>query len=237
LVLTVCSGCSNRNELIESELRKREDELRQARGELCQTQLMNDALQRELAHIQQGPAGPVPPEQIHESSAVKDIALGRGTGGYNDDICVPGDQALQVVLQPRDCDGHTIKAPGTLRVTALQYGTDGVKTPLSTWDVLPDHLRPTWKAGLWSSGYYVILPWKTPPTLEKMRVVAQFVLLDGRVFEADKEVTVRLPPAGKTKPPDESLPPPRPVDGPALSQSLYKPTIADAVRLGLPVKE
>jgi hypothetical protein len=234
LAFAVVSGCSNRNELIESELRKREAELREVRGELCQTQLMNDALQRELVHVHEGPGGPVPPELVHDTSAVKDIALGRGTGGYNDDICVPGDQALQVVLQPRDCDSHTIKAPGTLRVTALQIGTDGVKTPLSSWDVLPEQLRQTWKAGLWSSGYYVVLPWKTPPTMEKMRVVAQLVLLDGRAFEADKDVTLRLTPPGKGKPPTESLPPPRPLDGPELSESHYS---SPAVRLGAPVKD
>src|SRR5262249_32012155 len=103
-------------------------------------------------------------------------------------------EALQVVLEPRDPDGQAIKAPGRLTVTALQVSPEGLKIPLSTWEIAPDQLRRTWRNGLLSTGYYVVLPWKSWPTNPKLRVVAQFTLADGRIFEADKDVAIRLPP-------------------------------------------
>ncbi len=229
LCLPGCRSC----DAVESELRRREAELRDVRDQLCQSQLLNDSLQRELHHLQEE-HGPGPTEEIHLTSTVKNIVLGRQTGGYHEDRC-PGDEALQVVLEPRDCDNHALKVPGTLRVAALEIGTDGLKKPLSTWEVSADQLRRYWKTGLWSNGYYVILPWQVRPTTEKLRVVAQFILADGRVFEADKDVTLHLAPVH----PSDTLPPPRPLetkpgDGPELPTTSFKKT--GAVQLGRPEK-
>src|SRR5205085_2849867 len=83
--------------------------------ELYRSETMNQALentlreQRALQPVMR-PGGPL--------ALVKDIQLGRGTGGYDEDKC-PGDEALQVVLVPRDCAATPIKAPGYLRVTPV----------------------------------------------------------------------------------------------------------------------
>lgn len=248
------SGCRNGGEKVEAELRRRDAELREVRDELCQAQLMNESLQRELHHIEQTVPVPGGVEAIHAIAGVKDIVLGRQTGGYREDC---GDSALQVILEPRDCENHTIKAPGLLRVYALEIGTDGIKKPLTNWEVPPEKLSRLWKSGLWSSGYTVILPWNVWPTTEKLRVVAQFVLPDGRTFEADKDITIRLPSAEQRKSPSlppspppsappaaptETLPPPKPFptggdQGPSLSEARYRGTTSiapGAVQLGRP---
>ncbi|MGL6094951.1 MAG: hypothetical protein ACRC7O_03990, partial [Fimbriiglobus sp.] len=63
-----------------------------------------------------------------------------------------------------------------------------------------------WKSGLLSTGYMVPLQWDRPPTTARVRLTVRFTTLDGRDFEADKDVTVRpLPTSG---------PPPGPVSGP-----------------------
>jgi hypothetical protein len=132
-------------------------------------------------------------EGVLPPSTIKEVALGWQTGGYHQGR-QPGDDALQVVLEPRDHDGSTIKTPGCLRVTALEILPEGLKRPLSSWEIPADHLRRSWKSGLFGSGYYVVLPWKCCPATEKVRVVAQFMQADGRLFEADKDVTIHLPP-------------------------------------------
>lgn len=209
------AGCRHTSrDRIEGELRSRENELRETREELDRAQAINDALERQIHGTCQAHAAKMPPEVCATTAGVKEIALGRQTGGYDDDRC-PGDEALQVVLEPRDADNHAIKAYGTLRVTALEITPQGIKRPLDSWEVCNNQLRQTWRSGLLSTGYFVILPWKNWPTTEKLRVVAQFVLQDGRVFEADKDVTVRLvarPPhvieMGPQLPPGDALPPP-----------------------------
>jgi hypothetical protein len=190
-------GCRN-CDLVEAELRTRENEMRELKAELFHITAQNEALHREMSLLRQG--GPaLPPELAGQTCTIKQIVLGRQTGGYDYDDC-PGDEALQVALEPRDVDDHTIKAPGALHVDALQIDPAGLKVPLCSWDVRPDQLRRTWRSGLLSTGYQVVLPWKTWPTTEKLRIVARFTLADGRVFEADKDVTIHLVPAAKRKP-------------------------------------
>jgi hypothetical protein len=198
-ILLAAVGCRN-NDLVEAELRTRENDVRALRADLAQAELHNEALMRELSAIRHGAPPAFTPELASQTYTLKQISLGRGTGGYDDDNC-PGDEALQVVVEPKDCDDHTIKAPGTLHVDALEISQEGLKMPLCSWDVPPPHLRRLWRSGLLSTGYFVVLPWKNWPSSEKIRVVAHFTLADGRVFEAEKDVTIRLTPIAYRKTP------------------------------------
>jgi hypothetical protein len=191
-VSLLAAGCRSRSDLVEAELRTRERELREMRERLDSTEAFNYALERELQGARA--ACPPPPGTVSASvPIVKDVQLGRQTGGYDEDS-KPGDEALQVVLVPRDADESPVKAAGSLRVTALDITAENLKVPFSAWDIPALDLRRTWKSGLFSTGYFVVLPWKTWPTSERLRVVVQFVSTDGRVFEAERDVTVHLPP-------------------------------------------
>jgi hypothetical protein len=211
------SGCRN-CDLVEAELRSRDTDLREARADLARAEAQNEALVRELTSVRHGAATTISPELASQTYTLKQITLGRGTGGLDEDNC-PGDEALQVVLEPRDGDGHTIKAPGSLHVEALEISPEGLKTAFSSWDLTADQVRHTWHSGLLSTGYFIILPWKNWPSSQKLRIIAQFTLLDGRLFEADKDVTIRLTPlAGrKTSPLLDPGNPTAPIDtGPTL---------------------
>lgn len=194
-LLAGVAGCRNKCGLVENQLRAREDDVHFLRDELDRSECMNQALTRELAARQglPGPCGVV--ERPTEPYPVKAIRLGRGTSGKIADC--GGDEALTVQVEPVDCDGQTIKAPGGLYVEAIEVTKEGLKRPLSAWEVPPDELRRKYQSGLFTSGYVVTFPWKVAPTTEKLRVLARFKMLDGRVFEADKDITIRLLPEGK----------------------------------------
>lgn len=204
LLLTGCRT-NPRYELIEAELRTRTRELEQARAELAHRRLLTEAYQHAAPPACLPPAGGVP------ALPLKDIALGTGTGGVDDDGC-PGDEALQVVIVPRDDDGSAVKVPGRVSVEAFEVARSGVKTPIGRWDVPPETLRRTWRGGLFATGYYLPLQWDRPPATDRVRVAARLTTLDGRVYEADRDVTVRplpgLSPPGP--PPGAGLPPPIP---------------------------
>jgi hypothetical protein len=215
LTVAATGCCSPRGDRVEGELRARDNDLRVLRGELERSEAYNHYLERELRNTQHTAASPVPGDGPPPASRVKSITLGRQTGGYEEDG-VPGDEALQVVLQPIDFDGHTIKAPGTAEVTALEVMPEGVKKPLSSWHIGADQLRHSWQSGLLTTGYFLVLPWKSWPTNCKLRVVVQFISEENRLFEADRDVTIRLAPAmyrKPTPPPDDNklmpLVPPR----------------------------
>jgi hypothetical protein len=187
--LSAAVGCRN-CDLLEAELRTRENELRELRAELARADAHNEGMLRELGAVRQSTSAKPSPELASQTYTLKQIVLGRQTGGYDDDGC-PGDEALQVVLEPRDADGHAIKAPGALHVEVLEINPQGLKAPLSSWDLSPDQLRRAWRSGLLSTGYQIILPWKVWPSSDKLRVIVQFTLADGRLFEADKDITIR----------------------------------------------
>jgi hypothetical protein len=252
LLAAGCRTC----EPVESELRAREHDVSELRDEVTRLQGVNDSLEHELQAVRQNSSAKISPELAAQTYGVRSITLGRQTGGYDNDDC-PGDEALQVVLEPHDPDGHTIKAPGSLEVLALEIAPEGLKKPLSSWLVPPDQLRHSWRSGLLSTAYFVVLPWKNWPTCDKLRVVARFTLADGRVFEADRDVLVHLTapalrkpfigePPGTTPPePDTPLPLPRKLDQPppmpsgttpaALWQSQPAAPLAGAVQVLRPI--
>jgi len=214
------SGCRSCDP-VESELRAREQDVRELREELERSQLYNQALQQELGAVRGEPC--TPDAKPVAAYPVRSVALGRQTGGRPSDHG-PGDDALQVLLEPRDPEGQAIKAPGSLVVQAIEVNPQGLKTPLSAWEIPPDQLRRAWRSGLFTNGYSLTLPWKVYPSTEKLRVVAQFRTADGRLFEADKDITVRLTPEAQRKPlppadggpvlpaPNNVLPPPHPLE-------------------------
>ena len=240
LALTGCRATKpdTRYDLLESELRTRERELVEARGEAARLRALAQAFGQPV-----GPGGPAcdpQPGRFRQSGRVptvplKDINLASGTGGVDEDGR-PGDESLSVVIAPRDDDGTVVKVPGAALIRAYEVAPSGIKTPLGQWEVSPEQLRRTWKSGLLSSGYVVPLQWDRPPAEPRLRIIARFVTADGRQFEADKEVTVQ-PLAGRESPPSypESRPanelpppgtdlPPRPVEpGPGRADELPPP--------------
>ncbi len=205
--LALCAGgCRSRCDRVESELRARELDVQTLRTEVGRLESTNHALVRQLAalHGLPGPHGVV--EKPTEPYPVRSLALGRQTGGRHSDHC-PADDGLIVVVEPRDCDSQAIKAPGAVTVAAWELPSEGAKRLLAVWEISPDQLRRTWQNGLFSTGYRLTLVFKSWPTSEKLRVAARFRMINGRTFEADRDITVRVAPAG-TRP---HLPPPTPL--------------------------
>lgn len=205
-------GCRTPCEQVERELHARELDLATARDELDRSHALNDGLQTELQALRgDSSAGSDKPGVM--AYAIRSLTLGRQTGGRDGDAS-GGDESLQVIVEPRDADNQAVKVPGSIVIDALEITPAGVKQPLSTWNISEDEVRRSWRAGLLSTGYVFVLPWKVWPSNEKLRVSVRFRLPDGRMFEADRDVTVRLvPPAKRPAPPTPPAPPP---DGPPL---------------------
>jgi hypothetical protein len=221
LVVAAC-GCRNVHR-VESELRARETDVRELREELDRSSIYNQTLEHEL-HALRGELGLPPDGQAAAAYPVRTLVLGRQTGGRSNGDS-PGDDALQLQVEPRDPEGNSIKAPGMLLVQVEEITKEGLKRPLSSWEVPPEQLRRSWRNGLLTTAYVVNLPWKVWPSTEKLRVSTQLQLTDGRVFGADKDITVRLMPANRrpapapdSKAPSTFPPAPQPTNesGPPL---------------------
>jgi outer membrane murein-binding lipoprotein Lpp len=207
LCALLVAGCKSNTkyDLIEAELRTRERELADTRAALDRS--------RNLLHAYEA-AQPPPVQPVgsgpHPSGpfvAVKEIALGRGTGGLDEDGA-PGDEGLMVVIVPKDEDGSAVKVPGRALIAAWEVTPAGLKNPIGSWEISSDRLRRTWKGGFISTGYFVPVPWQTPPAFDHVRVGVRLVTTDGRAYEADRDVSVKppLPPRGHVGPPPQPAP-------------------------------
>lgn len=202
------SGCRSTDNKLESELRARDNDISFLREELSRSRTISHAMEMEL----RAQRGEVPPgigyNPLVKVYPLKTVTLGRQTGGIDSDGQT-GDDALQVVLEPKDADNHSVKVPGTLEVQLIEIQPEGLKVPLSSWTITNDELSRSWRSGLLTTGYILSLPWKLWPQHDKLRVIVQFKLDDGRMFEAEKDFTVRIP-AGlmKRNPVIETVPMP-----------------------------
>jgi hypothetical protein len=255
LLAPLLSGCRN-CELLEIALRSREQDIQVLREEVSQLEYHNEALQREVHGLRQSDAYKVTPELATQTYTVKRIVLGTGTGGIDDDR-KEGDEALQVVIQPMDNANDIIKTPGSADISAMEVTPEGLKLPLSAWKISADQMRQNWKQGVFSTGYVLKLPWQQTPHFENIRVIVRFETSDGRPFEADKDIKIRLNPQqkrplpvipgpGQAVPPviEESLPAPRPWPapeqanpGPVLQRTSHwqSPSLEGSMRLLPPV--
>lgn len=183
--------------MLESQLRQQERAMRDLNEELGKSRATTTSLVMENQVLRGvSPTGAPEPAK----APIKAIEFGRGTGGVDEDRLM-GDEILQVVVEPKDVDGHTVKAPGSLTVRACEILPEGTKQPIGQWDLDPEKLRKAYKSGLFQSGYVLILPWQTPPTREKVKLTAQFKLETGQVFEAEKDLKVQVPVGLQVSPP------------------------------------
>jgi hypothetical protein len=217
-LIVLVAGCRSK-EPLEAELRNKELLYRESLEEQRKAECRIESLQREVDALRHG--GRLSPEQAAIAGGVRRITLGRATGGYDRDG-QPGDELLQVVLEPRDCDDHVIKAPGVLQIFVLDITPQGLKVPIGSWELSPEDLSKNWKQGLLSSGYILNLPWKQYPHCDSIRVVARFIVGDGRVYETDKDTRAHVMPGAAGRPPEVITDPPTP---PPPSDSLPPPRV------------
>jgi hypothetical protein len=197
--------------LLENELRARDVQLRELLNEMGRSEARGAALRHEVDALRQG--AKILPEHAGAFFGLRRITLGRGTGGLDDDT-LPGDEALAIFIEPRDTDEHIIKVPGSrLTVHVVEINHQGLKFPFCAWEFDPEKTRQSWRESLISTGYYLKIPWKDFPRMENLRVIVRMILPDERVFEADKDIKVRLVPGKSVSPvfpvPPEMGPPPK----------------------------
>jgi hypothetical protein len=232
------AGCrpNKRYDTIEAELRTRERELTDTRAALEQARTLNRAYEQSRSR----PSFPGAPAGTSTGGgpvcSIRDIVLARGTGGLDDDG-LPGDEALMVVIVPQDEDKSAVKVTARATIVAWEITPAGIKNPIGTWELSAEQLRPTWRSGLFATGFFVTVPWQTFPTMERVRVAVRLTTTDGAAFEADRDIAVR--PVPQAVPRGGANPYPYPSPSPAPSTPVVpprgrEPLLPGAVPPGVP---
>lgn len=200
LLFMLLCGCSSltkarqEQDIVEAELRGQERHIQELKAELDRKEGTIHSLDLEVEKLQQAQAGRKPAGEPVPPGVIKEITLGRLTGGYRNNPKSVYDDSLQFLIEPKDADGHALKVPGSMHIELFEITPAGLKVPLSAWDITQREVRRSWDQPLFGGpSYRILIPFKALPTSEKMRVIVRFTTLDGALFEAEKDFTIRLP--------------------------------------------
>lgn len=104
----------------------------------------------------------------------------------------PGDDGIQMLLQPMDDRGDIVAAAAPLTVVVLDPQLSGLTARIARWDLHPDEVRSYFVQRGGTSGYLLDLPWPAePPVHRELLVFARYTTADGRKLEAQAELNVR----------------------------------------------
>jgi len=117
----------------------------------------------------------------------------RRTGGMELDG-QPGDDALSVLIEPRNAQGQFVARSAAISIVLLDPLQRGEEARFARWDFDRETTRRMLKPDGLDRGLYVRVPWPdVPPDVERLHLFVRYAADDGRVVEADREILVRPP--------------------------------------------
>lgn len=201
LILLAVGGCAARGnvEVLETQLRRQEQQLAQAdselsrlRSELSTAQRKADGLRDQLARQD----ARLMPEQLDLLYAASRITINSLVTGGLDTRETPGDEELHLLVTPESDDREPIRAPGTIAVSAFDLNDTREPRLIGEWTFSSEDAAKHWHRGFAGSGYQFSLPWQSPPESSTVLVRVRLTTVDGRNFDAAESVSVN-PPAGR----------------------------------------
>lgn len=183
------TGCISRSEIVR--LSRENTALLGARRQLERTVAKRDGtvsrLRQQIVELTRSS-----PERPVDLFAAVRLEIASLTGGANYDNR-PGDDGINVYLDPRDADGDIVKEPGRIRIHLMDPSDSHAPRSLGTcvFDT-PEELGQAWHAWLGMNHYTLKCPFAEGvalPANRKVVVHAEFVsYLTGVALSAVKEV-------------------------------------------------
>jgi hypothetical protein len=188
LAACLSAGCDQDRELLA--LQQRLDVQRErTRGLSRRVDDLTDRLADANEQIQtlQGLGGP---DRLGNLFRVTHIHLARYTGGVDTDG-KPGHDAVKVFLEPRDEDGHTLKAAGHVEIRLYDLAADANGLVIGQCEFPVETLGEHFSGGFGVYHFRFYCPWTRRPKTDKVTVWVRFVdYLTGKAHTAQRACTV-----------------------------------------------
>jgi len=125
---------------------------------------------------------------------VTHIVLNRQLTGGGDFDGAPGDEGVQVVVEPRNAAGSYVPLSGPVSVVVLDPAKQGQQARVARWDFDADETAGLMRKTLLGRGMCFELPWpNNPPEHSSLRLYVRYVTVDGRKLHAERDIAVDLP--------------------------------------------
>ncbi len=195
LVCILSFGCvedNTRKLELEEELRVEQDKNR-ALSKRVESLAADLAKKREQLKALRG----LGPDRLKNLFTLKKIELGSHTGGIDTDD-KPGHDAIKVILEPIDEDGHVIKAAGAIQIRLLDLSVKDLGKGLIAEQSFPvEKASKRWSGGLFTNHYSFTCPLPKEKSLSRPEITVRVSFteyLTGNVFTAQKLCTIKPPP-------------------------------------------
>lgn len=192
--LLVCSsGCWRQDTAFENCERQRltaEEQIRDLKQQLADTQEANRRLQGDLARLRNQS-----PESAQDLIAPESIQLEALSGGYDRDGA-PGDDGIVLYIQPLDRDGSVVKAAGTIDVRLLDLARPDGASEIGSYHFDVEQTRQMWYGRMWTHHFTAYCPFhdgKVPSTGDVTALVTFTDLLTGKALRAQAAYKVKVP--------------------------------------------
>ena len=191
VALFLLPGCSTPDKA-NIELRKQIDDLHSQTENLKR---QHDADQATIRGLKGATTVPTLPEdRIAQLFTTHGITFGRLTGGVDLASERPGDDGLKVYICPFDDQGQALKAAGSFEIDAFDLAKNS-DNHIGHWTFDVEQARQNWYGAALLYTYVLECPWQHVPEHDQLTIRATFTdALTGRVFTAEREVRIKLPP-------------------------------------------
>lgn len=115
------------------------------------------------------------------------------TGGSDQDGS-PGDEALSVLIEPRNAADAFVPQAGAVSVVVLDPAKTGESARVARWDFDLAATQQKVQSASATPGIRLEMPWPAgPPQSNKLQLYVRYETADGRKLQADREIFVALP--------------------------------------------
>ena len=195
--IALCAGCVSRGNthLLESRLRRQEDQLNEletelasARSDLVSANRKSRSLREQLAARGKITLLPEQADAIFRAEGVQFSKM--RTGGLDRDG-KPGDDVLTAVLVPHDSQGEPVKVPGKVELELFDMSMSGSEQKIGTWNFDVDESHKHWHRGFLGSGYFFRVPWQQTPENSELVLHGRLTTSDGRQFDTSQTIKIK----------------------------------------------
>jgi outer membrane murein-binding lipoprotein Lpp len=197
VAVLLIGGCASRGnlEVLESELRRQEDQMAELQLQLASTRSELDIALNEAARLRQQltQSGTIAlsPEHIENEFRAVGVRFNTYLTSGVDRDGQPGDEQISVLVYPHDEQGGLVKLGGKLELRALDLAAPKTEQEVGVWNYSPTVIRDSWHSGFLAAGYLFEEAWQRPPSGPEIMLHARFVTTDGRQFDAVQPLRVK----------------------------------------------
>ena len=133
--------------------------------------------------------------KIEMNSLITEVVINKSVSQGKNFNSLPGDDGIELLLQPKSADGSVVDEAGDLTVSLVDPSADQGNRQIGQWTFLKEEAQLFFAEDeLGNRGILLSLKWdKIVPVNKRLTVYVRFETIDGRVMETTSDIFIDPP--------------------------------------------